>query len=378
MGTIVFAPYPETGHLNPTFQIARKLKARGHRVCYLGVPDFEEPVLRQGFEFVPILAELFPKGFIERQAVGQNLHNYAALFEHAKTADLLTVFPLRLREAAERLRLDLLIVDLLLVDLALVAAQLGLPMALLNTQFYNPWVDRPEVYAPLLNTTELLLCPREFDFPGTKRREESHYVEASIDLERGEDPFVWEQFDDARPLVFCSFGTQSHLIPGSTRFFRATLDALAARPDWQLLLAAGSRLGPEALRPVPPNALVVESAPQLSVLRRASVMITHGGLNSVKECIYFGVPMLVAPSMRDQPENAARVVYHGIGLSADVKEASAAQLLRLLERVSGTASYRTRVGALGEKFRRAEEESPGVRLIESLLGRAHGAQGGAA
>src|SRR4028118_1488201 len=62
MATLAFLIEHEEGHLNPTFRLARRLAARGHRVVYLGLPDGGDLVRKQGFEFIPILEDLFPRG----------------------------------------------------------------------------------------------------------------------------------------------------------------------------------------------------------------------------------------------------------------------------------------------------------------------------
>jgi UDP:flavonoid glycosyltransferase YjiC (YdhE family) len=365
MATIVFAPYPETGHLNATFKIAKALKERGHRLYYLGLADFADAVGRQGFDFIPMLEDLFPKGFMQRHAVEHNIDNFAAVLLKAKSERRPVNLPRHVQRLAAELRPDLFVIDLLLTDLALVADRLGLRTILFNTQLFNPWADEPDGYAPLAGKPELILCPQAFDFPGTVRKADSHYVESSIDLRREEPPLEWSQLDPQKPLVYCSFGSQSHLLPGSERFFRVVLEALAERPEWQLLLTVGSYLNVADFQPAPPNALLVRVAPQLEVLRRASVMLTHGGFNSVKECIYFGVPMLVFPVIRDHPAIAARVVYHRLGLMADPRECSAEQLLGLLERVQQGGSFRARVESFGQTFRAAEEAAQGVALIEA-------------
>jgi hypothetical protein len=123
-------------------------------------------------------------------------------------------------------------------------------------------------------------------------------------------------------LVYCSLGTIAGSWPERVRpFLQTFLDALSLDPSRQGVVAIGSALRKEDLR-CPPNAVVVSEAPQIDVLRRAALFVTHGGFNSVKEAIHFGVPMLVAPLFYDQPGNAARVVHHGLGARANFPERS--------------------------------------------------------
>lgn len=278
---IIFISYPETGHLNASFKVARTLRERGKRVYYLGLRDFENDVRRQGFDYLPILEDLCPKGFMQRFAVSNHIDNFSAIMQQANSAQR----PLDLQRDIEwivrRIQPELFVIDLLLTDMALLAEKVGVPFILLNTQLFNPWVEYAERYRRLQNKTELILCPQEFDFPDARRKKNSYYVEASIDLEREDAPFPWERLADDKPLIYCSFGSQNHLIEGSKQLFQTILDAFKTRPDLQLVLAAGS-LNMEEFREAPPNAILVKTAPQLEILKRASLMVTHGGFNSVK------------------------------------------------------------------------------------------------
>ncbi|HYG09089.1 MAG TPA: glycosyltransferase [Pyrinomonadaceae bacterium] len=366
MSNIVFIPFPETGHLNPTFKIARSLKERGHNVYYLGLLDFEDYVRRQDFEYLPLFESLCPKGFIEEYAVKNNLDNFKAILQRAMTTRQPLNLPRDLSLIMQRVRADLLIIDLLLTDIAYSVEPSGVPFILLNTQLFNPWVEEAEGYRKLSDKTELILCPREFEFPDARRRKGSHYVEASIDLSRGDANFPWERVDERKPLIYCSFGSQSHLIEGSQRFFQTVVDTFAAKPDWQLILSYGS-VNIEELRGVPDNAVLVKSVPQLDVLQKASMMITHGGFNSVKECIYFGVPMILFSLIRDQPAISARAVYHGLGVMGDIHEATPEHIQSLIDRVFQDPAFKARLTAMSSIFREYEEASHAVGVIEKVL-----------
>lgn len=367
MASVVFIPYPETGHLNASLKTAKALKAAGHRVTYVGLPDFGDYVASQGLGFAPVFQDLCPKGFVQQQAVGHNMEIFAALLLRAREKGL-AFDPLgEMREVVRRAGPDLLVVDLLLPDLARAADAMGVSVLLLNTQLFNPWEERKAFYEPLAHLPELILCPQEFEFSKAGRRENCYFVEASIDLGRRDAPFPWERLDPQKSLVYCSFGSQSHLIDGSREFFRAVVEAVAPRPRWQLALSVGARLRVEEFSPAPPNVIVANSVPQLEVLKRASVMITHGGFNSIKESIFFGVPMINFPVIRDHPAVAARVVYHGLGLRGNMQGTSAEQIRSMIERIEQDGGYKARVEAMGEVFRRMEDEAPGVRIIEGLL-----------
>jgi UDP:flavonoid glycosyltransferase YjiC (YdhE family) len=142
---------------------------------------------------------------------------------------------------------------------------------------------------------------------------------------------------------------------------------VALRPDWQLVLGTGANLSVTDFHSIPSNALLVNFVPQLEMLKRASIMITHGGFNSIKECIFFGVPMIVFPIIRDHPAITARVVYHGLGLRGNLQNASVEQIHQLIKRIDQDPSFKTRVEAMGREFRRIEELESASQIIQAVV-----------
>src|SRR5579864_54356 len=96
MSTIVFMPFHWAAEMNATFALARKLQNRGHHIHYLCIPDTEERIRAQGFNWLPVFSEVFPKGELAKQ-------------QAAETAGKLygaTEFRARLRGMCELLRAD--------------------------------------------------------------------------------------------------------------------------------------------------------------------------------------------------------------------------------------------------------------------------------
>jgi UDP:flavonoid glycosyltransferase YjiC (YdhE family) len=96
-------------------------------------------------------------------------------------------------------------------------------------------------------------------------------------------------------------------------------------------------------------------------------MINHGGLGAVKECILFGVPMIVFPCRWDQPHNAARVVYHGLGVRGNINDASVEQIHSLIDVVDKDPKFKSRIDAMSKTFHEIENSGRGVQMVESIL-----------
>lgn len=142
------------------------------------------------------------------------------------------------------------------------------------------------------------------------------------------------------PLTYVALGTLYNDRPA---FYRACIDALATdgRP---LVVAVGRRTDRSLLGRIPPGVHVVGHAPQRELLRRAALFVTHGGMNSVHEALWHGVPMVVFPQAADQPVVGARIAALGAGRVLRGREPG----------VRAIREAATRVLAGGEMARTAE------------------------
>ena len=121
--------------------------------------------------------------------------------------------------------------------------------------------------------------------------------------------------------------------------FRKIAEACAAL-NVQLVLSLGGGLEPERLGALSGDPLVVNFAPQLELVKRASVVITHAGLNTVLESLAEGVPLVCIPLGNDQPGVASRVKTHGAGVVIPPRRASVARLRSAVRTVLENDSYR--------------------------------------
>ena len=87
----------------------------------------------------------------------------------------------------------------------------------------------------------------------------------------------------------------------------------------------------------------------------------------MKEAILLGVPMLVYPRRADQPGNAARVVFHGLGRRGEYRregwQAIRGKVLALLS----DDDVRGRVAAMRGHFLRYEIQNQDIAAFEGLL-----------
>ncbi len=204
-------------------------------------------------------------------------------------------------------------------------------------------------YGPRLIAPEVVLAPAEFDFPGAPRTNGRIYAGSCVDMDRQDVEFDWSQINDDKPLLYCSLGTYSKAYPNAKRLFGAVVEAFKDRTDWQLVVQIGDAVTGDELGPVPSHIVLAKATPQIALLRRAALFITHGGFSSVREGTILSVPMVVFPCWLDQPGNAARVVFHRLGLRGDISTVTSDDIAALVQAAQGD-TIRQNMAAMSERF----------------------------
>jgi UDP:flavonoid glycosyltransferase YjiC (YdhE family) len=374
---------PLAGHVNPTVAVGRELQRRGHEVAWAGHPELVAPLL-------PADCRLWPAGgdfSVEEMAVARarwlNLRAFAALA--ALWDEVLLPLGVAMVDgveaAVDAYRPDVIIVDQQALAGAVVARRRGLPWATSAStfaEFSRPYASMPKVEAWVAERLEAF--QHSFGAGGGDLRFSEHLAlsytvpelagpvqvpctPAFVGPTLGERPagasFPWEWLDPARQLVLASLGT--HNQEAGARFYRVLLDATGL--DLQLVLVAP----PEMVGPVPPHILVRPSVPQLELLARCSAVVTHGGVNTVNECLALGVPMVLAPIRDDQPIVAGRVAAVGAGIQVRFGRVQSAEMAVALRSVLGDPAYRAAARRIGDSFALAGGASAAADHLEKLL-----------
>lgn len=100
---------------------------------------------------------------------------------------------------------------------------------------------------------------------------------------------------------------------GLESVFSAIAEAVGVRPGMQLVLWIGPALDSMQISSLSANCIVVNNAPQVELLKRSALCITHAGLNTAVESLTQRVPMVAIPVLIDQPGAAARIAYTKTG-----------------------------------------------------------------
>jgi zeaxanthin glucosyltransferase len=411
---IGFISYPLSGHLNPMTALARKLQLRGHEVQFFGVPDCELTVESAGLTFVSYAEQEYPLGSLEDlwSPLAQ-LHGLEVM-KYTVEKTLMELLPAAFKHLPSKLvdaGIELLVIDTGYLFVQLVPMGMGVPFV----QVWNVLPRDSSGTTPLShfnwrheNTREALernmeglkqigvliapvlpiarayaesigleidwkdprsfgsklaviaQTPKEFDYPGIPLSPVFHYTGPFHDDDGREYiPFAWEKLNE-KPLIYASLGT---LLNGLLQIHRAIVGAAHKLPELQFVFSIGRNVDPEVLGPIPSNMIIAATAPQIELLKRAALCITHAGLNTALESLSQGVPMVAIPIGYDQPGVAARIAYHGVGESIEVDDLSVDGLSDLIRTVLSSPNYRDKA----RQFQKVIAETRGLDLAAEII-----------
>ena len=385
---VLFVALAGHGHVTPTLPLVSELVRRGHRAEYACGPEFGESVSTAGAEWVA-LPGLVP--FVPPAQVGPEV--VALWFRHF-FAGLAATYPVLLQHCRTQ-RPDAVVYDATNWPARVVARELGLPAVrtvpnLAENEVYRQVGDAVSAgleddrqmaaliedvagfaaahgvdldVAGTWDVTEelnLVFVPRAFQPAGDSFDDRFRFLGAMIgDREHQQS---WSAPHPELPLVFISLGSIFTDHPG---FYRTCLEALGDG-SFQVVMTIGG-VDPAEVGPLPPTVQVAPWFPQLSVLREASAFLTHGGMNSTMEALYYGVPMLTFPQMPEQAVNADRVAVLGLGQTLDPQAVTAEALRSAVEELTSSPDIRANLDRMQAEVRSAGGVDAGAHAIEEYL-----------
>ncbi len=393
MAKIILLGIPAHGHTNPTLPVVKELVTRGHQVlCYNG-EEMRAKIERAGGEF-----RVYPDTVPNTEQVARSLHTIIdATLMLIDMTQLLTPY---MMEELRREQPDLIIYDSTCAWGYLTARTLGIPSICLITTFvlegsdgaipfgaiarhlfhailhlpkiirWKRWMNQTygkEIAGGITEFGDLniVFTSREFQPPNHRIDEIFRFVGPSINPATRQENFPFERLND-QSIIYISLGTVHSV---QTNFYTKVFEAFRDYPA-QFVLSMGQFTDIETLGTIPTNFIVRNSVPQLAILERASAFITHGGMNSIHEGLYYGVPQVVVPQQMEQLMNGIQVKRQGAGVLIGDKypygNVTIDQLQQALTQVMNTASYRQNAERIGKTLREAGGFHHAVDEIEAL------------
>ncbi|WIV61564.1 glycosyltransferase [Amycolatopsis nalaikhensis] len=361
---------PLAGHVAPLRAVASELSARGHAVAWCG-PEPEVSTLVSG--------HVFPAGDSGPFALAlrpPELRGFAALkyLWESYLVPLADAMVPGVAAAVDAFEPDVVVADQQAMAGALVAARCGLPWATsasTSTELADPLGSLPKI-ASWVSALQAGLRARHGVLLGDLRFSPHLVLAFTTQALAGESRLAvpvsyvgpalppasasgeWSG-SDGRPLVVVTLGTSN--ASAGTRFLAESVDALAGMPAVQgLVVDPGGHLISESVE-------VVRRIPQVAVFAHASVVVCHGGHNTVCEALAAGVPLAVAPIRDDQSMLAQQVVTAGAGVRLRFDRAKAADIRKAIEAAPAYAEGAARIRASFSAAGGAEEAATHLEAL---------------
>lgn len=164
------------------------------------------------------------------------------------------------------------------------------------------------------------------------------------------------------PLIYVSLGTLFNAAP---EFYKGCFAAFRDEPV-RVILSIGTNVSEASLGQPPPNVVVTPHVPQLDVLQGAQVFLTHGGMNSISESLYYGVPVVVVPQMSEQAMVGQRVEELGAGMCLTKDQTTPEHLRASVNRLLGDGRFRRQAAVLGQSLRTAGGAARAADVIQAF------------
>ena len=373
MATNVFFCIPAHGHTNPTLNVVRELKARGHRVVYYSYDEFREKIEDAGAEFVSCNGNDAQLNLTKEE--GAKIGADLALSTRVLVDTTLSLDGPVCRDM-ERLKPDCIVADSMAVWGKAVAKKLGIPFVCSTTTFAFNKESAKIMPHSLKETFSMILSMGKVNAQVKRLQQAGYPVKSVLDLIGSDESvptvvytsplfqpcaetfpehfaFVGPSIRPARSqvvktgekLVYISMGTvHNDMLP----LYRACVQAVKGT-TWQVILSVGDQVDTQMLGALPENVSVFPSVDQIAVLTAADVFLTHCGMNSANEGLYFGVPLVTLPQTSEQSGVAARAEQLGAGLR--LRETTPDAIRAALEKAMDDPSYRENAQKIGASFR---------------------------
>lgn len=374
MSKIVFFCIPAHGHTNPTLGVVRELVSRGHQVWYYSYSMLREKIESAGATFVSfddydMEQRLSPK---DSARIGKDL---------AFSTKILVDTTLSLDEMVcadmKRLAPDCIVADSMAIWGKAVAKKLGIPFVSSTTTFAFNQHSAKIMKQSAGDLFRMIMAMPKITKQIRRLQSKGYPVKSILDIIQNDDnthTIVYtspefqpcsETFSDKyafvgpsiRPavdriekkeqkMVYISMGTVNNdMVPLYRQFLSAFEDT-----NYQVIMSVGSLTSVSELGTLPDNISVFPGVDQIAVLQKADVFISHCGMNSVSESLYFGVPLLMLPQTSEQAGVAERVSQLGAGIK--LTGTDAASVINATEKILADDGYKLHAAEIAAGFRR--------------------------
>ena len=388
MSKIVFFCIPAHGHTNPTLGVVRELISRGHQVFYYSYNMMRDKIESTGAVFVSC-DEYDQEQQLDAKdgaRIGKDL-----AFSTQILVDTTLALDDAVCEHMKELNPDCIVADSMAVWGKAVALKLGIPFVSSTTTFaFNQHSAKIMKQSPG-QIFGMIFSMSKINKNIKRLQDKGYPVKSVLDIiqnDNNTDTIVYtspefqpcsKTFSDKyvfvgpsiRPvenviekksdkLIYISMGT---VINDSVEFYKKCIEAFA-NTKYQVIMSVGNLINIEDLGSIPDNITISRFVDQIAVLSQADVFLTHCGMNSVNESLYYKVPLVMFPQTSEQDGVATRVEQLGAGVR--LENINVKSIRTTIENVLNTKSYYEQASKISQGFRKCTGAKGAADKIEQM------------
>jgi len=373
MSKIVFFCIPAHGHTNPTLGVVKELVSRGHEVWYYSYDIMREKIKSAGATFISCDDYDTEQNLSAKDAtrVGKDL-----AFSTKILVDTTLALDDKVCREMTELKPDCIVADSMALWGKAVALKLGIPFVSSTTTFAFNQHSAKIMKQGIGDLFKMLFAMPKTSKQVKRLKDKGYPVNNILDIIGNDDnthtivytspefqpcsetfsekyAFVGpsirsanEEIEKKRDkLIYISMGTVNNdMMP----FYKACMSALRDT-DYQVIMSVGNLVSIEDFGELPENISIYSHVDQISVLEKADVFVSHCGMNSVSESLYFEVPLVMLPQTSEQKGVAERVSQLGAGVKLDKSDGTS--VLRAINKILSVDTYKQNAKKIAEGFK---------------------------
>ena len=373
MSKIVIFGIPAQGHTNPTLSVVRELVSRGHEVWYYSYNIMRGKIESAGATFIScddydVEQKLNLK---DSARIGKDI-----AFSTKILVDTTIALDDKISREIKDLNPDCIVADSMAIWGKAIAQKMGIPFVSSTTTFaFNQYSARimkqgfgdlfkmlfsviktskqirrlKDKGYPVKNILDIIGCDDNVHTIVYTSSQFQPCSETFSDKYSFVGPCIrpaTEEIEKKRDkLIYISMGTVNNdMMP----FYKNCISAFR-NTDYQIIMSVGNIVPVESFGELPDNISVFSHVDQIAVLKQADVFISHCGMNSVSESLYFEVPIVMLPQTTEQKGVAERVLGLGAGIKLDKTDSAA--IISAVNEILNDRTYKQNAGAIAEGFK---------------------------
>ena len=390
MSKIVFFCIPAHGHTNPTLEVVKELISRGHEVWYYSYNMMSEKIESAGATFISCddydtEQKLKPKDAVR---VGKDL----AFSTKILVDTTLALDDKVCREMAE-LKPDCIVADSMALWGKAVALKLGIPFVSSTTTFAFNQHSAKIMKQGFKDLLKMFFAMPKISKQVKRLKDKGYPVNNILDIIGNDDDthtivytspefqpcsetfsekyaFVGPSIRSATEkiekkkdkLIYISMGTVNNdMMP----FYKNCISAFK-NTEYQVIMSVGNLVSIGDFGELPENISVYSHVDQIAVLAKTDVFVSHCGMNSVSESLYFEVPLVMLPQTTEQKGVAERVLELRAGIKLD--KSDGASVLKAINNILSVDTYKQNAKKIAESFKNSSGAKGAADKITQVCG----------